>query len=155
MSIYLVVADRMAWSLGFARSLHTLGHRDPSARFVVMVPVDSALQVDADATTNVAREAAARARTSLQLEGLTELDAFEAISPPRKAFELEVSRGTRTYDGIVVGVTRRNPAFQVHPELSTQLEGRYGIPVQVISLDGTLHPTHSPRLSASGAKSPM
>ena len=140
MSTYLIVADRTAWSMGLARSLHTLGERDRSAEFVVIVPADPSPQADETAALRLAREAAARACTSLRLEGLTVLDAFAGPAPPRKALEQEISRGSRSYDGIVVGTTRRNPAPQIQPDLVKQLERRHGIPVRVINLKGAVLP---------------
>jgi hypothetical protein len=90
----------------------------------------------------VAQEAAARARTSLQLEGFTVLEALAGPMLPRKALELEMTRGSRSYDGIVVGTTRRNPALQIQPDLVKQLERRHGIPVRVINLDGAMPTLH-------------
>ena len=138
MSTYLIVADRSAWSMGLARSLHSLGERDRTAEFVVIVPADPALQTDEALALQVAQETAARARTSLRLEGLTVLEAIAGPTPPRKALEQEMNRGSRSYDGIVVGMTRRNPALQIQPELVRQLERRHGIPVTVINLNGAM-----------------
>lgn len=138
MSTYLIVADRLAWSMGLARSLHVLGERDRTAEFVVVVPADPSLQGDETEAMHVAEETAARARVSLRLEGLTVLDALAGPTPPRKALEQEISRGARRYDGIVVGMTRRNPGLQIQPELVQQLERRHGIPVTVINLNGAV-----------------
>jgi hypothetical protein len=140
MSTYLIVADRMAWSLGLARKLQVLGSRDRTAEFVVVVPVDPTLHAEEAKAFMVAQEAAARARTSLQLEGFTVLEALAGPMLPRKALEQELMRGSRSYDGIIVGTTRRNPALQVQPDLVKQLERRHGIPVQVVSLDGAMSP---------------
>ena len=69
--------------MGLAHNLHAIGDRDQSAEFVVIVPADALLFADEVEATNLAREAAARARTSLRLEGLTVVDAFAGPTPPR------------------------------------------------------------------------
>ena len=137
MSTYLIVADRLAWSMGLARSLHTMGARDRSAEFVVIVPADPSLQSSEAEALLVAREAAARARTSLRLEGLTVLDALAGSSTPHKALEQEMARGSRSYDGIVVGTASRT-GQRIQPDLVKQLERKHGIPVQVINLVGRM-----------------
>ena len=138
MSTYLIVADRSSWSMGLARSLHSFGERDRSAEFVVVVPAEPSLQADEVESQHAAQEAAARARVSLRLEGLTVLDAIAGPTPPRKALEQEMRRGSRSYDGIVIGMTRHNPTLQIQPELVKQLERRYGIPVRVVTLNGAV-----------------
>jgi hypothetical protein len=138
MSTYLIVADRLAWSMGLARSLQTMGLRDRSAEFVVVVPADPSYQADESEALLLAREAAARARTSLTLEGMIVLEALAGPAPPRKALEQEMVRGSRSYDGIVVGTSRRNPDLQIQPDLVKQLERRHGIPVRVINVQGKM-----------------
>jgi hypothetical protein len=138
MSTYLIVADRHAWSMGLARSLHSMGARDRAAEFVVVVPADPSLQSNEVEAQLVAREAAARARTSLRLEGLTVLEALAGPAAPHQALEQEMTRGSRSYDGIVVGTARRTPAQQIQPDLVKQLERKHGIPVQVINLVGKM-----------------
>ena len=140
MSTYLIVADRMAWSLGLSRRLRMLGGRDRSAEFVVVIPTDPVAQVEELEAFRLAEEAAARASISLRLEGLTVLDAHAGVTPPRKVLEAEMSRGSRSYDGIIVANSRRNPGLQIQPDLARQLERRHGIPVQVMTLDGAMVP---------------
>jgi hypothetical protein len=134
MSTYLVVADRNSWSMGLARSLHDIGVRDDGAAFVVIVPADVSPFDDEAEALRTAREAAARASTSLRLQGLTVLDAVAGPASPRKALEEEMDRHARSYDGIVVGASRKNPLEQVQPEQASRLERELGIPVRLISL---------------------
>jgi hypothetical protein len=49
-----------------------------------------------------------------------------------------MTRGSRSYDGILVGTARRPPAQQIQPDLVRQLESKHGIPVQVINLVGKM-----------------
>ena len=107
-----------------------------------MVPADPSFEADEGEAFVVAREAALRARTSLQLEGFTVLEVRAGPMLPRKALEQELTRGSRSYDGIIVGTSRRNPALQIQPDLVKQLERRHGIPVRVISLDGAMSSLH-------------
>jgi hypothetical protein len=135
MGTYLIVADRKAWSAGLARRLSTVG-RDRSAEFVVVVPADPSLYADEVEAVGLAREAAARACTSLRLQGLTVLDALAGPATPRRALEEELGRGARSYDGIFVGLLARSPTVQIHPDLVRQLERKHGIPVRLITCSG-------------------
>jgi hypothetical protein len=134
MSTYLVVADRNAWSLGLARNLQLIGGHDHEAAFVVIVPADPAVHVDEAEAMLTAREAAARARTSLRLQGLTVLEASAGPASPGRALEEEMRRGSRSYDGIVVGTSRRRAAQPIGLEQVRQLEHKHGIPVRLIIL---------------------
>jgi hypothetical protein len=138
MSTYLVVGDRNSWSMGLARSLHDIGARDHAAAFVVIVPADVSPFDDEVASLREAREAAARASTSLRLQGLTVLDASAGPASPRRALVEEMARHSRSYDGIVVGASRRNPLEQVQPEHASQIERSYGVPVRLISLQSAV-----------------
>jgi hypothetical protein len=133
MSTYLIVADRSAWSMGLARKLDGM-ERDATAEFVIIVPADPTLMAVEPEARLVAEEAAARARTSLRQQGLTVLEAIAGPPLPRKALEDELNRGTRAYDGIIVGASRRNPGLQIQADLVIQLERKHGIPVRLITL---------------------
>ena len=140
MSTYLIVADRSAWSMGLARSISPMCREQNDAEFVVVVPADPSYQADEGAAMHEAQEAAARASTSLRLEGLRVIDALAGCSPPRKALEQAMASGT--FDGIIVGASRRNAALQIQPDLVRQLERRHGVPVRLINLQSTLIAHH-------------
>jgi hypothetical protein len=122
--------------MGLARSLQVIGERDRTAEFVVIVSADPYPHVDETEAQRTAGEAAARARTSLRLQGLTVLDASAGPAPPGRAVDEEMRRGSRSYDGILVGTSRRNPAQQIQPEVVRLLERTHGIPVRLINLPG-------------------
>jgi hypothetical protein len=132
MSTFLVIADRNAWSMGLCRTLCQLGGRNRTTEWVLIVPAEPSVSADEGLAMREAHEASQRAQVALRNEGLTVLKACAGPPFPRKALEEEMNRPSRQYDGIVLATGRRHASLQIQPNLVSQLEGRYGIPVRLI-----------------------
>ena len=151
MGMYLVVADRGAWSQGFLTGLAPIAKQDLEAQFVLILPMVVTTGVSAAESLREAMESAARARTTLRLAGLQVADAMAGDPLPKKAIEEELSRGVHHYDAIVIGSRSRGIPRGIEA-LAAQLERHHGIPVLVVEPRIALTRQGTGSLSRSTAK---